>query len=102
MHHDIRIQPPVNWGAYMEFREATDELFSPISHSDLAAELGVSVPLIRQARLRSDAAAHRQPPRGWRTGVAALAKRRIKILKLLIERIEAEQKRDSRPKSDSR
>ena len=52
--------------AYMDFREATDGLFARIDHEELAKALGVSVASIRQARLRDDAQAYRQPPGEWR------------------------------------
>ena len=45
----------------MNFKNATDRLFSRIDHRDLAKALGVSVASIRQARLRPDALAHRSP-----------------------------------------
>lgn len=57
----------------MDFRKATDALFAPISHAELAKTLGVSVALIRQARLNPGASAHRSPPVGWEKAVARLA-----------------------------
>jgi hypothetical protein len=77
----------VNRTAYMDFRKATDELFNGISHSELAKELGVSIPSIRQARLRSDAAAHRTPPDGWENAVKKLAEDRIKHYQRLADRL---------------
>jgi hypothetical protein len=71
----------------MDFRKATDCLFDPISHADLAESLGVSVPLIRQARLDEAAKAHRSPPDGWEKAVVFLAKRRIRQYQTLIGRL---------------
>lgn len=61
----------------MDFKEATDRLFSQIDHDNLAAELKVSVALIRQARLRSEAHGHRAPPKQWEKAVLNLAERQI-------------------------
>lgn len=63
----------VNWSAYMTFKRATDALFSQVSHADLARALKVSVALIRQARLQSEARAHRSAPEGWEKAVIELA-----------------------------
>ena len=57
----------------MEFKEATDRLFDRVDHSELAKALGVSVPLIRQARLKEGAAARRSPPANWQSAVIKLA-----------------------------
>lgn len=59
-----------------DFRKATDELFSVISHQELAKALGCSVASIRQARLDENAAAHRKPPEGWEEAVRKLAEQR--------------------------
>jgi hypothetical protein len=59
----------------MDFKKATDALFEPVGHADLAKALGVSVALIRQARLNSEAAAHRSAPEGWEKAVADLAEK---------------------------
>jgi hypothetical protein len=64
----------------MDFKKATDELFAPISHDDLAAALGKSVPSIRQARLDEGASAHRKPPEGWEKAVAGLAEKQANRL----------------------
>ena len=58
----------------MDFKKTTDQLFARVTHEDLANALGVSVALIRQARLDSSAEAHRSPPDGWEKAVSALAK----------------------------
>jgi hypothetical protein len=69
----------------MDFREATDGLFSRVDHEDLAKALGVSVASIRQARLKSDANAHRAPPEDWRHAVIRLAEERVWHYRRLIE-----------------
>jgi len=56
-------------------------------HADLAEALGVSAPLIRQARLNSAAAAHRSPPEGWERAVIRLATARAERLSALAERL---------------
>jgi len=60
----------------MNFREATDELFSRIDHETLAKALGVSVAAIRQARLREGARAYRVPPPHWLSAAIDLAEDR--------------------------
>lgn len=67
----------------MDFKKATDILCGGISHSDLANALGVSVPLVRQARLDAAAKAHRSPPEGWEKAVAKLAEREAERLSRL-------------------
>jgi hypothetical protein len=74
----------------MNFKEATDTLFNGISHAELAKELGVSVASIRQARLRSDADAHRSPPPGWEKAVIQLAAVRIQAYQKLIKSLRSD------------
>jgi hypothetical protein len=69
----------------MDFKEATDGLFDRVDHEDLAKALGVSVAAIRQARLKSDAAAHRAPPKEWRDAVIRLAERRVWHYRALVK-----------------
>ena len=71
----------------MEFREATDELFTRISHEQLAETLGVSVAAVRQARLASSANAHRAPPKDWRFAVIRLAEQQSMRNRELIEKV---------------
>jgi hypothetical protein len=71
----------------MDFKAATDVLFSRVSHEDLAQELGVSVPSIRQARLRGRAHAHRNPPEGWESAAKKLAERQIRQLRQLVAQL---------------
>ena len=77
----------VNRTAYMDFREATDELFDRVAHEDLAKELGVSVALIRQARLQPNAGAHRTPPAEWEIAVIRLAEDRARRYRRLVDRL---------------
>jgi hypothetical protein len=74
----------------MDFRKATDALFEPVGHADLARALGVSVPLIRQARLKPDANAHRAAPEGWEQAVSRLAEERAKHYHRLAEKLRNE------------
>ena len=86
----------------MDFRKATDFLFDPLSHADLAKALGVSVSLIRQARLGEASKARRSPPEGWEKAVIALAERRIRQHQMLIGRLGKSHKGDRTPtKEDS-
>lgn len=67
----------VNRTAYMDFKKATDDLFSVVDHADLANALGVSVASIRQARLRPDARAHRTAPSDWEAAALQIAEERV-------------------------
>jgi DNA-binding GntR family transcriptional regulator len=71
----------------MNFKKATDRLFSRVDHQDLAKALKVSVASIRQARLSPDALAHRSPPRGWENAVLRLAEERVRHFQKLVEEI---------------
>ena len=82
----------VNRTAYMNFKTATDRLFSRVDHPDLAKALGVSVASIRQARLRPDALAHRSPPPEWENAVVRLAEERVWHFRKLIEEIRGSSK----------
>ena len=73
----------------MDFKAASDELLANLSHEELAGELGVSVPTVRQARLPAAAKAHRSPPEGWQRVLARLAKKRAAMLERLASRLEA-------------
>lgn len=71
-----------------DFKAATDVLFRSLSHEELAKELGVSVPSIRQARLGQGARAFRKPPDGWELGVARLAEKEVKRLHRLSKALQ--------------
>jgi hypothetical protein len=71
----------------MNFKEATDGLFDRVSHEELAQALGVSVASVRQARLRPDANAHREPPQHWESAVVRLAEKRLKHFRQLLDRL---------------
>jgi hypothetical protein len=71
----------------MNFKEATENLCSGVSHEELAAALGVSVATIRQARLRPDAKAHRSPPANWERAIIELAQRRMQQFRHLIDTV---------------
>lgn len=72
----------------MDFKKATDTLFAPVTHQELADVLGVSVASIRQARLGETALARRPPPNGWKNGVKKLANQRIRKLEALNKLLE--------------
>lgn len=69
----------------MDFKNATDALLDRVTHADLAEALGVSVALVRQARLDRDAQAHRAPPKGWDDAVLRLAESRLVHYRSLIK-----------------
>jgi hypothetical protein len=68
----------------MNFKEATDALFSPLDQDDLARQLGASVQAIRQARAAEQSSSYREPPKHWREGVIRLAESRMMLLRKLI------------------
>jgi hypothetical protein len=76
----------------MDFKKATDALFEGVAHKDLAEQLGVSIPAIRQARLGVSSKAHRSPPKGWEQAVIGLAENRIQYYHELIGALENAQK----------
>lgn len=69
----------------ISFQQATDILFDPITHQDLARALGISLASIRQARLGPNAKAHRPPPRGWEKAVTDLARARLDQYQRLLD-----------------
>ena len=73
----------------MNFKEATDFLFLGVDHERLAQELGVSVALIRQARLKPTANAHRSPPQNWKEAVMKLATDQMERYQLLVDHLGA-------------
>ena len=74
----------------MNFKEATDSLSSTIGHAALAEALGVSVASVRQARLRKEAKAYREPPSDWQDTVLRLAEERVWHYRKLIEILHAQ------------
>jgi hypothetical protein len=80
----------------MNFREATDLLFSQIDHGALAEKLRVSIASIRQARLKPDALAHRAPPREWEHAVVILAEQQIDRYQKLADTLRKEGERKTR------
>jgi hypothetical protein len=80
----------------MRFKEATDKLFQGLSHKELAAAIGVSVPAIRQARLDTHTRAHRSPPKGWRRAVIRLAEQQVWHYRQLIESLRAASDEDDK------
>jgi hypothetical protein len=65
-------------------------LFQRVDQEKLAQKLGVSIASIRQARLRSDAAAHRSPPSNWREAVIKLAEEQERLYRELLNRLKTE------------
>lgn len=74
----------------MDFKRTTDALFDRVTHEELAEQLGVSVPTIRQARLSEESMAYRTAPSGWEGAVRALAESRIRHFQHLIGQLDKE------------
>ena len=68
------------------FKKATDLLC--LSAPEVAELLGSTPQSIRQARLDSKKAGHRQPPAGWEAKLAKLARERAGELVKLAEELE--------------
>jgi hypothetical protein len=80
----------------MNFKDATDQLFTGVSHQRLAEALGVSVASIRQARLNRAAKAFREPKKDWEGAVIQLAENQVWHYRKLIEQIRKKSKSDER------
>jgi len=74
----------------MDFKEALDGLCAKVDHEDVAKALGVSVQTVRQARLRRDAKARRNPPEHWRQSAIRLAEERVWHYRRLIDSLRHE------------
>lgn len=72
----------------MTFEEASEELKRCPTDEDLAAELGVGVQSIRQARLDESSPSYRTPPTGWPAAIAELARARAAELLDLAARLD--------------
>ena len=73
----------------ISFRKATDDLFTVVTHEELANELGCSVATIRQARRTEGTPAYRSPPKGWERAVLKLAEQRLDHFKRLVAKLRA-------------
>lgn len=69
----------------MDFREASNDLFSTVQQAELAQLLGVSLSAIRQARVSVGSKAYRKPPKGWEDAIIRLCERRVGHYRQLIE-----------------
>ena len=72
----------------MEFGIATDRIIECCRLHHVAAALGCSYSLVRQARLPRTNASFRNPPAGWQEPLAKLARQRAKELERLAEELE--------------
>lgn len=73
----------------MDFKKATEELMAGMTRGEIAAALGVSEASVRQARLEDSAKAHRNPPEGWESKLARIARQRADRLGRLADRLGA-------------
>ncbi|WP_405284340.1 hypothetical protein V3331_01895 [Gaopeijia maritima] len=73
----------------MDFTEATDRLRRCHSLEDVGEAMGVSYALARQARLAEGHPNRRNPPDGWESAIAKLARARAAELVELAEELEA-------------
>lgn len=71
----------------MNFKQATDALLKSVTLEDLAAEMGVSVQAVRQARAQQGSSGFRRPPLGWEMAAAKLARQRAMTLGKLADRL---------------
>jgi hypothetical protein len=74
----------------LNFKDATDQLTGRITLPEIAAACGASVNSVERARLNPTTSSYRNPPAGWPSGVAALARKRAGELLELAETLEAE------------
>ena len=72
----------------MDFTEATDRLTACPTHAEIADAAGVSLPKVRQARMRQTSEGYRRPPDGWESAIAKLARERAAELVRLAEELE--------------
>ena len=72
----------------MNFNEASDRLAAAKILKDIAGEAGVSLGLVRQARLDPATSSYRSPPPGWEQAIAKLARERAGELVTLAEELE--------------
>lgn len=72
----------------IKFKQATDLLFTQVSHKELADYLNISVWSIRQARLEPHIKSYRQPPKNWRNAILNLAKIQLNNYQKLIDLLE--------------
>ena len=79
-----------------DFKKATDDLLESVTYDALARELGVSVSLVRQARVKDNALCHRNPPKGWEPAVLRLAKQKADHFRRLAERLSTESQNGDR------
>lgn len=72
----------------MDFKSATDLVGGCITHAEIAKACGVSIQSIRQARMDQSSSSYRNPPTGWRTVLARLARQRARDLEELADNCE--------------
>jgi hypothetical protein len=73
----------------MDFRIATDKLCKPVTHEDVARQLGVSLQKVRQARMSTEAGGHRDPPAHWEIALTFLAEKRIAEYRQLVQQLRS-------------
>ena len=71
----------------MNFKKATDELMTGVTRAEIAQALGVSPATVAQAKLGLSAKAHRNPPDGWESTLAKVARQKSERLARLAERL---------------
>lgn len=68
-----------------DFRAVMDELGAKIGAEEMAAELGVSLQRVKQARLEEGNPGRRPAPEGWEKAASKLAKRQAARFQRLAE-----------------
>ena len=74
----------------MDFKKATEELMTGVTRAEIAQALSVSPATVAQARLDRAAKAHRNPPDGWESILAKVARQKSERLARLAERLSKE------------
>jgi hypothetical protein len=70
-----------------DFRAVMAELGAKIGADEMAAELGVSLQTIKQARMEADSAGRRPAPEGWEKAARKLAQRQAAYFQRLAEKL---------------
>jgi len=73
----------------MDFKTATDRVGGCITHAEIADAAGVSIQTVRQARMDPNSSSYRNPPAGWQTILARLARRRARELQSFAHSLES-------------
>ena len=71
----------------MDFKSATDALFTNVTADDLASCMGMSIQSVRQARSDEKSTGFRHPPGGWENAVRKVAEKQIRHYERLLAKL---------------